>query len=69
MGVRLLDKLTMLYKELECYSKCNLKDEMAKRLETYSTELLNALTEKNKDIIMNVNSKKALKEVIENGYD
>ena len=59
----------MLYKELEYYSKCNLKDEMAKRLETYSTELLNALTEKNKDIIMNVNSKKALKEVIENGYD
>lgn len=59
----------MLYKELEYYSKCNLKDEMTKRLETYSTELLNALTEKNKDIIMNVNSKKALKEVIENGYD
>ena len=69
MGVRLLDKLTMLYKELEYYSKCNLKDEMAKRLETYSTELLNALTEKNKDIIMNVNSKKALKEVVENGSD
>lgn len=59
----------MLYKELEYYSKCNLKYETAKRLETYSTELLNALTEKNKDIIMNVNSKKALKEVIENGYD
>lgn len=59
----------MLSKELEYYSKCNLKDETAKRLETYSTELINTLTEKNKDIIMNMNSKKALKEVIENGYD
>lgn len=69
MGVRLLDNLTMLSKELEYYSKCNLKDETAKRLETYSTELINTLAEKNKDIIMNMNSKKALKEVIENGYD
>lgn len=69
MVVPLLNNLEMLSKELDYYSKCNLKDETAKRLETYSIELMNVLTEKNKDIIMNVNSKKALKEVIENGYD
>lgn len=68
MGVPLLNNLEMLSRELDYYSKCNLKDEITKRLETYSIELMNVLTEKNRDIIMNVNSKKALKEVIENGY-
>ena len=52
MGVRLLDKLTMLYKELEYYSKCNLKDEMAKRLETYKEQSL-PLLDMYKDNIMN----------------
>lgn len=60
----------MLKAELEQYADCDLKGEVSERLTKYSEDLIKVLTEKNRRVTISAfDSKKSLKDAVENGYD